>query len=411
MKSNFFLYFIMAFYWFLLIFYSYLTIAGIYARIKTNRKVVLDYYPSVAVLVPCHNESLVIEGTIKAMIKLNYPGQLDIYILNDNSVDNTAEIVSSFANTFSNVHHIEVPPGQPKGKSRVLNYGLQITDSDYICVYDADNRPEPDALIELMHSAQTVPDACGAVGIVRTINASKNMLTRMIAIEFKVFQLIMQTGRWQTFKAGSFGGTNMLIDRKVLDESGGYDLYALAEDAELTIRLTSKKYTIPVNHDSITWEQEPEKMKTYFRQRTRWVLGNLYLLEKSALNMKYWKGKPLTHTLHYLMTYLMFVIVLAANVVFTVMYLLDKINIESWVPLVMLWYMAYVVYTVQILASLHINKTLNLRNLIAGFIMYFTYAQIFIILLLKSTCTYIYNRIKRKVIQWDKTERVGAYEK
>ena len=409
MRGNNFLYFIMAFYWFLLVFYSYLTIVGIHLRNKVKSVTKLDSYPSVAVLIPCHNEGLVIEATLRAMIKLNYPGKIDIYALNDNSSDNTAEVIESFAKTFSHVHHIEVPPGEPKGKSRVLNHGLIISESDYICIYDADNQPEQNALIELVHAAETVPRACGAVGIVRTINANKNMLTRMIAIEFKVFQLIMQTGRWGAFKAGSFGGTNMLLNRRILNENGGYDPYALAEDAELTIRLTSAGYTIPINHDSVTWEQEPERFRAYMRQRTRWLIGNLYLLEKSVSTLKYWKGVPLVHTLHYLMTYLLFVIMLAANTVFTMMVMLGKINIDSWVPLVMLWYMAYVVYTVQILVSLQISETMSLANLLTGFIMYFTYAQLFIYLLVKSTGVYVFSRIKKSVIAWDKTERTAAH--
>jgi len=409
--GNYFLYFIMAFYWFLLVFYSYLTVLGVYGRYKIKEKVKLEHYPSVAILIPCHNEGLVIENTLKAIIKLNYPGKLDIYALNDNSTDNTAEVIESFAQTFRNVHHIAVPPGEPKGKSRVLNYGLRVSDSDYICVYDADNQPEADALIELINAAESIPDACGAVGLVRTINANKNLLTRMIAIEFKVFQLIMQTGRWQAFRAGSFSGTNMLIKRSILEANGGYDPFALAEDAEMTIRLASAKYTIPVCHKSVTWEQEPEKMKAYIRQRTRWLIGNLYLLEKTLINLKYWKGIPLVHTLHYLMTYLLFVIMLAVNTVFTVMVMLNMINIESWVPLVMLWYMAYVVYTLQILVSLHISKTLSISNLFIGFIMYFSYAQLFIFLLVKSCFAYIFSRLKKTVIVWDKTERVNVGDK
>ena len=406
MQSNYFLYFIMAFYWFLQVFYSYLTILGVYARSSAKKIIKLKSYPSVAVLIPCHNEGVVIEDTLKAMVELDYPGKVDVFALDDNSSDNTADVIKSFADTFKGVHYVKVPPGYPKGKSRVLNHGLSVTKSDYICVYDADNQPEPNALTELIHSAETTENACGAVGIVRTINANKNLLTKMIAIEFKVFQLIMQTGRWRAFKAGSFSGTNMLIKRHVLDATGGYDPYALAEDAEMTIRLAAKNYTIPVNHDAVTWEQEPERLKPYIRQRTRWLIGNLYLLEKSFTNLKFWKGTPLVHALHYLMTYLLFAIMLAANTVFVVLVLFNKISIESWVPLLVMWYMAYVVYTVQILVSLLVSKTFNLSNLLVGFIMYFTYAQFFILLLVKSSFTYIFSRIKKNIISWDKTERV-----
>lgn len=87
---------------------------------------------------------------------------------------------------------IFVFPGEPKGKSRVLNYGLSISDGEYFCVYDADNQPEPHALRMLVEHAETTEDAVGAVGHVRTVNEKRNWLTRMISLEFQIFQLLMQ---------------------------------------------------------------------------------------------------------------------------------------------------------------------------------------------------------------------------
>lgn len=62
----------------------------------------------------------------------------------------------------------------------------------------------------------------------------------MISLEFQIFQLLMQSGRWLLFQTGSLTGTNMLLRRSALEELGGYDPYAIAEDAELTLRITQK---------------------------------------------------------------------------------------------------------------------------------------------------------------------------
>lgn len=64
----------MFFFWFLLIYYSFLTIAGVIERLKINRKKSLDRFPSVAVLIPAHNEGVVIKETLDAMVKLTYEG-------------------------------------------------------------------------------------------------------------------------------------------------------------------------------------------------------------------------------------------------------------------------------------------------------------------------------------------------
>lgn len=191
---------IITFFWLLLLFYSAVTIAGVWYRVNYKQPKGLAYYPSVAVLIPAHNEEIVIGETLKALVRLTYKGKMDIYILDDNSKDNTGVIAKEFSKIFSHIHHIPVPPGEPKGKSRVLNYGLRISKSEYFVVYDADNQPEPDAVERLVETAERTDKAAGAVGYVKTRNAGANSLTRMIALEFQVFQLLMQCGRWALFK-------------------------------------------------------------------------------------------------------------------------------------------------------------------------------------------------------------------
>ncbi|MBD8013417.1 glycosyltransferase family 2 protein [Planococcus wigleyi] len=396
---------IMAFFWVLLTFYSIMTVAGIWFRLAYRDAPELDAYPSVALLIPAHNEGIVLEDTLRAMARLQYKGKLDIYVLDDSSKDDTAEIAQEFANVFSRIHYIPVPPGSPSGKSRVLNYGLSISDSEYFVVYDADNEPESDALEKLVKAAETTQNAAGAVGYVKTKNEDTNTLTRMIALEFQVFQLLMQCGRWTIFKLGSLAGTNMLLRRSVLEELGGYDVLALAEDAELTVRLTAKGYLLPVVPTSRTWEQEPEQVKTFIKQRTRWLTGNIYLLEKSLLDLTHWRGKTFFLSLQHVLTYLVFVGVLLFSDVFFIMSLAgyELPNMEA--PLLILWFMSYIVYTSQLLSALVVDRNVSLKNVLYVFVMYFTYAQLFIILLIRSFSTYVWSRIRGTTIAWDKTKR------
>ncbi|SFH54492.1 glycosyltransferase family 2 protein [Pisciglobus halotolerans] len=396
---------VIVFFWAMLLFYSLLTLAGVIQRSSKRKSVILDHYPSIAILIPAHNEGVVMKDTLEAMTKLRYPGELNVYVLDDHSEDETASIIQSFSSLFARIHYVSVPPGKPTGKSRVLNYGLSITESDYFLVFDADNQPEPDAVIELMHAAETTKDAAGAVGYVKTINADQNLLTRMIAIEFQVFQLLMQSGRWKVFKAGSLAGTNMLLKRSVLEAAGGYDPYALAEDAELTVRITAMKKTLPVVHHSHTWEQEPETMKTFIKQRTRWLTGNLYLLEKSLHEWSYWNGKTFIYSMQHVLTYFFFVVLLLLSNYWFVLGLLGFTVPYFETPLLLLWFLSYVVYTAQILSAMVLENAITPFNVFVGMIMYFTYAQLFLILLLKSGSQYLWSRITKTTISWDKTKR------
>jgi len=397
---------IMAIFWLMLLYYSFLTIAGIIDRYSKQKRPELENYPSVAILIPAHNEGVVMQQTLEAMMAIEYPGQLDVFLLDDQSQDETKQIAHEFTTLFSRIHYIQVPKGEPIGKSRVLNYGLTITDSEYFLIYDADNQPKPDAVTKLVEQAVTTKHACGAVGVVKTINAETNTLTRMIAIEFQVFQLIMQSGRWRAFKTGSLAGTNMLLKRSVIEELGGYDPYALAEDAELTMRVTALGYTLPVVYTAETWEQEPESMKVYMKQRTRWMLGNIYLLEKAFLTRDFWRGRTLVHSLQHIMTYLLFIFLLLISDVVLVLGLFGYAFDEATTPLIMFWFMTYLVYTIQILAAQELEKTATPRNVLIGLIMYFTYAQLFVILLFRGIFAYVKSKIRKETIVWDKTKRV-----
>ena len=397
---------IMLFFWGLLIFYSVLTISGVYYRSKRVAPTVLTNYPSVSILIPAHNEGIVIKDTLSAMAKLDYPGELNVYLLNDNSTDDTQAIGQAFQQAFSRIHCIQVPPGNPKGKSRVLNYGLSIITSKYFLVYDADNEPEPDAVKRLVEAAEVTKDAAGAVGYVKTKNEHKNWLTRMIALEFQVFQLLMQCGRWQLFKLGSLAGTNMLLQKNIVLEMGGYDEFALAEDAELTIRLTTAGYVIPVVAEARTWEQEPENLKTFIKQRTRWLIGNIYLLEKLVTSWSFWKKKAFHLSLQHILVYLLFVVLLLFSHIFLIGSFFDWFEPKYTAPVLFIWFMSYVVYTAQLFSAIVVDGKITPIKIVVGMVMYFTYAQLFLVLLTRSLVIYFWKRfVKREAINWDKTNR------
>src|SRR4030095_7647539 len=107
--------------------------------------------PCISLLIPAHNESLVLERTLSAMMSLEYPpDRLEVILINDASTDNTGEIGARWAAMHSHLRVVSVPArDRTGGKSAALNYGLKLARFQNIAVYDADNRPEPRALLHL----------------------------------------------------------------------------------------------------------------------------------------------------------------------------------------------------------------------------------------------------------------------
>ncbi|HWR39912.1 MAG TPA: glycosyltransferase [Patescibacteria group bacterium] len=406
--SNAVLVFICSCFWLLLAYYSLLTVAGIIYRGRKHDNQPLARYPSVSVLIPAYNEGVVLSHTLNAMTKLDYPGELTIFVLNDRSTDNTGEIAQFYADLFANIRHVVVPEGVPKGKSRVLNYGLSLSESAYFAVYDADNQPEPDALRLLVEKAVKTPKAVGAVGYVKTINEQKNLLTRMISLEFQVFQLLMQAGRWSLFSTGSLTGTNMLVSRAAIERVGGYDPYALAEDADLTLTLTAQGGLLPIVPESVTWEQEPETFAVWLRQRTRWSQGNIYILVKALRERSWLKGRVLVHILQQYIIYVGFAGLLFFSDGWLIVSYFSKVEKLNSVPLLLIWFQSYMVYLVQLVSAQTIDRRLTPKNVLVATIMYCTYAQLFMVLLVKGMYRYFIEARAVSGPVWDKTTRFGV---
>lgn len=394
------------FFWLMILYHVVLTIAGLIYKSKAEvQKAKLSFFPSVDIFIPARNEGVVLFETLDAMTRLEYPGKLNIYLLNDNSTDNTSAIADYFALRFKHVHHIKVPLGSPKGKARVLNYGMRISNGELIVVYDADNQPEPNAVLRLVEKALEDERYAGAVGTVRTVNIYRNNLTRMVGLEFMVFQLLMQSGRWLLFKLGTYTGTNMLIKRGVLLEVNGWDEYALAEDTELSMRIISKGYLIPVVPYSVTWEQEPETLKVWIRQRSRWLQGNLYIISKIFKERELTRKINSLNVVQMVSVYYVFVFLLLISDIWFVLGLLNKLSFEYNIPLLLLWFETLWIYAAQITAAAVSEKEANFKNLLFALLMYFTYAQLWIYLVLKGYTLQIIGALKKAEPIWDKTPR------
>ncbi|WP_080846213.1 glycosyltransferase family 2 protein [Cytobacillus gottheilii] len=400
--------------WFMLIYHMFLMQGGYLHFLKFRKKADLwekrmAYYPTVSIIVPAHNEEVVIKDTIEAMIRLKYPRKrLELIIVNDNSTDKTGAIINSYAKAYSFIKAVHTkPPYAGRGKSGALNQGLAIASGEYIIVYDADNQPEEDAVYYLAQALQNDPRAGAVVGKFRVMNATKNLLTSFINIETITFQWLAQAGRWFWFKLATIPGTNFAIRRSILEELGGWDERALSEDTELSIRVYNLGYHIRFFPAAITWEQEPETFRVWWKQRTRWARGNQYVILKFFIQFFQLKNKKVYLDLFYfLFTYMLFLAgVLVSNLLFVLNLFLDLDISAGGVSLVLL-VLAFLLYVTEIMLALSIEKEqATLKNMLAVILMYFTYSQIWLVLVMYSLYLEAKRILLKQDVIWYKTQR------
>lgn len=398
-----------------MLFYHMFLMQGGYLHFLQYRKTEKEWeqnkrsFPSVSVLIPAHNEEIVIANTLEAMCKLRYPAnRLEVIVINDNSSDQTGEIADSYAQKYDFIKVIHTkPPYGGKGKSGALNIGLSHSKGEVICVYDADNTPEPDAIYYLALGLQNDKKAGAIVGKFRVINAEKNLLTRLINIETLTFQWLAQAGRWFWFKMATIPGTNFAIRRSILEELGGWDEKALSEDTELSFRVYNLGYYIRFFPSAVTWEQEPETWKVWWRQRTRWARGNIYVIMKFIFLFHTLKNKKVGIDLFYfLFTYLLFFGgVMISHILFVMNLFFDLDLSIGYVSLALLIIGFLLFVTEEVLALRFEKNQLTLKNFFTILFMYFTYSQMWLWLVVYAVFLETKRVLFKQEVKWYKTKR------
>ncbi len=401
--------------WFMVGYQFVLWLLGyIYSRRSARERLEMDAdggpLPGISILLPSHNEELVIERTLEALLALRYPaGQLEIIVINDASGDRTGELAQRIAESAPQVRVLNIPAETGgRGKAAALNRGLEQARHELVAVYDADNIPEPESLAYLARQIGRPPECAAVLGKFRTLNRRANLLTRFINIEGISFQWIVQAGRWMLMRFCSLPGTNYVIRRSALRQVGGWDEEALTEDAELTLRLYEAGYRVKFVPYAVTWEQEPENLRTWLRQRNRWVRGYNYLFRKFARHVVKMKPRTLAFELLYSLSiyYIFFAAILISDLLF-VLGALGLILIPVPGPYREVWIVAFLLYTLELILTLSIEEEDRSANILLSVLMYFTYSQLWIPVVLKGMYD---DFIARKETRWAKTERFKVSE-
>ena len=402
--------------WFMMLINVILSIGGyiyIYRCNQSDGHIPLpeDEYPMVSVLVPAHNEALVVQRTVRALLNFDYPDdKYEIIVINDNSSDDTESILAGLAAEFPKNHLMCISTDKTvggTGKSNALNIGFSAARGSVIAIYDADNTPEPQALRLLVENLVADPKAGAVIGKFRTRNRNASILTRFVNIETLSHQCMNQAGRFFFFKLCTIPGTNYVIRRSIVEQVGGWDVKALSEDTEISFRIYRMGYYIKQLPQAVTWEQEPHLLPVWFRQRVRWAKGNIYVMLK---NFKYTfdrKAGPMRlDTLYYALTYSIMLSSLIASDIIFLGGILGKITVRLGGFSSTLWGMAILVFVANMMLTLSLERNeFNLESLGLVTLMLFTYAKLWVFVVIKAIFDLLMDALLKREVKWDKTVR------
>jgi cellulose synthase/poly-beta-1,6-N-acetylglucosamine synthase-like glycosyltransferase len=209
---------------------------------------------------------------------LEYPeGKLEIIIVDDDSTDETYEIISNFIKDktrFKLIKPTKQIAAKP-GKANALANGIDISSGEIILTTDADCVVSRTWAITL---ASYYKEDVAFVGGFTTQN-SGSLFKGMQSVDF-VYLLTVAAGTINLGQPVSCIGNNMSFTRKAYDEIGGYASipFSVTEDLALIKKIKAlKKYKIiyPMDKGSLVVSKPLENVKSIYHQKKRWGVGGL----------------------------------------------------------------------------------------------------------------------------------------
>jgi cellulose synthase/poly-beta-1,6-N-acetylglucosamine synthase-like glycosyltransferase len=229
--------------------------------------------PKVAVLVPAHNEELVIGSTLLD-IKSQLKNEHRLVVIADNCSDRTAEIASAAGATVIERHDLML-----RGKGYALDYGLRFLSCDppdVVVFVDADCRVHQGAIASLTQSAIATKRPVQATYLMaKPTNSSPKESISVFA--FKVKNLVRPRGLTQLKLPCLLTGTGMAFPWSVIrsvDLATGY----IVEDMKLSLDLTIAGHPPIFCPQANITGNFPQQKRAVTSQRTRWEHGHLQTL-------------------------------------------------------------------------------------------------------------------------------------
>ena len=233
-------------------------------------------YPPATAIIAAYlpNEAPIIEDTIAAFLRVQYPARMQI-ILAYNTPRDMPEIEERLRQIAREHPHF-VPMRVPASTSKAqnVNAALAYASGEMTAVFDADHQPDPDSFRRawrwLSHGADVVQGHC----FIR--NGAASWVAKMVAIEFEQIYAVSHPGRARLHGFGIFGGSNGYWRTELLRELRMHG-FMLTEDIDSSMRAVVRGRRIVSDPYLVSRELAPETMAALTKQRLRWAQGWLQI--------------------------------------------------------------------------------------------------------------------------------------
>lgn len=230
--------------------------------------------PLVTVLIPAYSEARHIEGTLEAVLRIDYPN-FEVLVVDDASEDDTVKRLEPYV-ASGRVRLVEKTRNE--GKAMGLNDAILCAKGEILFIMDADAQPAPDILRHLVPHFDS-PRVGAVTGNPRVRNRSK-LLARLQAIEFTSIVSLQKRAQRVWGRILTVSGVVGAFHRDALLDVGLFSPDMATEDIDVSWKLQLRAWDIRYEPRALVWMQVPERWGDLWNQRRRWSLGLAQVLRR-----------------------------------------------------------------------------------------------------------------------------------
>lgn len=259
----------------------FLVLAILYFVIPESDSVATKHFNRFAIIVPAHNEELLISILCESLLNLKYSNSLfKIFIIADNCTDNTAVVCSRYSCEVLARHD----EGN-RGKGQALAWALKripLDHYDAVLVVDADNYVDCDLLHELnkvLNAGEQAIQCCNSVG-----NRNDSWFTQLLFVARTINNILYHHSKYKLNLSSYLMGNGICFTTKLLKRKG-WTAFSIGEDWEYYAQLLYERIRIAFAVQAKVYHQESKSLDQATSQRLRWSSGRFYVAKKLGFRL------------------------------------------------------------------------------------------------------------------------------
>ena len=257
------------------------TIGGIFYRTlyvgkfldKDFKHIAQKEEPFITIMIPCHNEEVMIEETIDYLMNEIEYHNYEVLVCDDGSVDTTPEILARLSFKYSKLRILRI--NENKGKAHAFNIGLSFCKGEYILSNDADTVPAPDALWKYMnYFLSSGGQNIAAVTANMDVQNRTLLIEKSQTVEFSsIVGIIKRSQMGVLGNMYAYSGANTMYRKDAVFDCGGFRQDRATEDISIAWDQQFNGWRGVFAPDIMFYMNVPNTFNMLYQQRKRWAKG------------------------------------------------------------------------------------------------------------------------------------------